>query len=204
MQRLVLEHLLNIRLGGLQITAICFRRAPTSVTHAPIASAAVHQTPFQRGLSMHSCDFDDSSQGGDVFWIDTEDQAKNTDQSEFSITDLAKEFGTTLRALRFYESRGLLTPVREGRKRIFSRADRDRLALILKGKKLGFTLTEISQMIEAQSGRASQHALKMSSEKCLGQIALFERQMREANEALAELRGMHRLLEGSQLKKAAS
>jgi len=153
---------------------------------------------------MHSCEFDDSSQGGNIFWIDTEDHAKNTDQSEFSITDLAKEFGTTLRALRFYESRGLLTPLREGRKRIFSRADRDRLALVLKGKKLGFTLTEISQMIEAQSGRASQHALKMSSEKCLGQIALFERQMREANEALAELRGMHGLLEGSQLKKAAS
>lgn len=153
---------------------------------------------------MHSCDFDDSSQGGDVFWIDSEDQAKSTDQSEFSITDLAKEFGITLRALRFYESRGLLTPVREGRKRIFSRMDRDRLTLILKGKKLGFTLTEISEMIEAQSGRATQHALKLSSEKCLGQIALFERQMREANEALAELRGMHRLLEGSQLKKAAS
>jgi DNA-binding transcriptional MerR regulator len=153
---------------------------------------------------MHSCDFDDSSQGGDVFWIDSEDQAKSSDQNEFSITDLAKEFGITLRALRFYESRGLLTPVREGRKRIFSRMDRDRLTLILKGKKLGFTLTEISEMIEAQSGRATQHALKLSSEKCLGQIALFERQMREANEALAELRGMHRLLEGSQFKKAVS
>src|SRR5438552_3162812 len=146
---------------------------------------------------MHSCDFDDSSRGEDVFWIDTEDQTKNSSQSQFSITDLAKAFGATLRALRFYESRGLLTPVREGRKRIFSRADRDRLALILKGKKLGFTLTEISEMIGAQSGGASQHGLKLSSEKCLGQIALFERQMREANEALVELRGMHRLLEGS-------
>jgi DNA-binding transcriptional MerR regulator len=153
---------------------------------------------------MHSCDFDDSSQSGDVFWIDSEDQAKKTAQSEFSITDLAKEFGITLRALRFYESRGLLTPVREGRKRIFSHADRDRLALILKGKKLGFTLTEISEMIEAQSGRATQHGLKMSSEKCLEQIALFERQMREASAALSELRGMHRLLQSSQLKKAAS
>ena len=152
---------------------------------------------------MHSCDFDDSAQGTDIFWIDSDDQAKNTAQSEFSITDLAKEFDVTLRALRFYESRGLLTPLRIGRKRIFSRADRDRLALVLKGKKLGFTLTEISEMIEAQAGRGTQHALKLSSDKCLGQIALFERQMREANEALAELRGMHRLLEGSQLKKAA-
>jgi DNA-binding transcriptional MerR regulator len=140
---------------------------------------------------MHSCDFDDSSQGGDVFWIDSENQAKNTDQSEFSITDLAKEFGITLRALRFYESRGLLTPVRQGRKRIFSRMDRDRLSLILKGKKLGFTLAEISQMIEAQSGHASEHALKLTAEKCLEQIAHFERQMREASEALTELRRIH-------------
>jgi DNA-binding transcriptional MerR regulator len=153
---------------------------------------------------MHSCDFDDSAQDGDIFWIDSDDQAKTTAQSQFSITDLAKEFDVTLRALRFYESRGLITPLREGRKRIFSRADRDRLALVLKGKKLGFTLTEISEMIEAQEGRGTQHALKLSSEKCLGQIALFEKQMREANEALAELRSMQRLLEGSQLKKAAS
>ena len=73
----------------------------------------------------------------------------------------------------------------QGRQRIFSRADRDRLALILKGKKLGFTLAEISEMIEAQAGRASEHALKLTAEKCLEQIAFFERQMREAGEALA-------------------
>jgi len=152
---------------------------------------------------MQSCDFNGSGEGADVFWIDSDDQAKNTTQSEFSITDLAKEFDVTLRALRFYESRGLLTPVREGRKRIFSRADRDRLALILKGKKLGFTLAEISEMIEAQAGRGTQHALKLSSEKCQGQIALFEKQVREANEALVELRSMHRLLEGSQAIKAS-
>jgi DNA-binding transcriptional MerR regulator len=142
---------------------------------------------------MHSCDFDDSAPESDVFWIDSDDPAKSTAQNEFSITDLAKEFGITLRALRFYESRGLLNPVRNGRKRIFSRADRDRLALILKGKKLGFTLSEISQMIEAQAGRATQHALKLSSEKCQGQIDFFERQMQEAGEALAELRRIDRV-----------
>ena len=152
---------------------------------------------------MHSCDFDDSS-ANDVVYIDTEEKTANPSQTEFTITDLAKEFSITLRALRFYESRGLLTPLREGRKRIFNRTDRDRLALVLKGKKLGFTLTEISQMLEAQEGRASQHALKLSSEKCLDQIALFERQVREASEALNELRNMQRLLEGSQPKKAAS
>ena len=93
--------------------------------------------------------------------------------------------------MRFYDTRGLLSPQRVGRRRIFTRADRDRLALIVKGKKLGFTLAEISQMIEAQAGRASAHALKLTAEKCLEQIEFFERQMREAGEALAELRRVH-------------
>ena len=157
---------------------------------------------------MHSCNPPDFLPAQDIFWVaaaPTDEPASNADATEqtFTITELAREFGLTHRALRFYDSRGLLSPHRHGRRRIFSRADRDRLALILQGKKLGFTLTEISEMIGAQSGRASQHALKLSSEKCLGQIALFERQMREANEALIELRGMHRLLQGPKLKKAA-
>jgi DNA-binding transcriptional MerR regulator len=114
-------------------------------------------------------------------------------KTEFSINELAREFSLTHRALRFYESRGLLSPQRDGRRRIFSRADRERLLVILKGKKLGFTLTEISEMVEAQAGRATQHGLKLTSEKCLEQIAHFERQIAEANEALAELRRIHAL-----------
>ena len=139
----------------------------------------------------------DSFTARDVFWIASppaEDQppgAESTEQTEYTIAELSKEFGLTLRALRFYHSRGLISPNREGRRRIFSRADRDRLALVVKGKKLGFTLTEISQMIEAQAGRANAHSLKLSADKCLEQIAFFERQMREAAEALTELREVH-------------
>lgn len=139
----------------------------------------------------------DSLSPQDVFWIAsprTEDHSNGsggTEQTEFTIAELSKEFGLTLRALRFYHSRGLISPQREGRRRVFSRADRDRLALIVKGKKLGFTLAEISQMIEAQSGRANAHTLKLSADKCLEQIAFFERQMREAAEALTELREIH-------------
>lgn len=139
----------------------------------------------------------DSLSAKDVFWIasppadDRPGGATGSEQTEFTIAELAKEFGLTLRALRFYDSRGLLAPQRDGRRRIFSSADRDRLALILKGKKLGFTLAEISQMTEAQSGRASAHTLRLTAEKCLEQIAFFERQMREAGEALAELRQIH-------------
>jgi len=133
----------------------------------------------------------------DVFWIaspssdDQSGSAKGGEKTEYTIAELAQEFGLTLRALRFYDSRGLLSRQREGRRRIFSRADRERLALIVKGKKLGFTLAEISQMTEAQSGRASAHTLKLTAEKCLEQIAFFERQMREAAEALIELREIH-------------
>jgi DNA-binding transcriptional MerR regulator len=131
----------------------------------------------------------------DGFWIDGEigQPAAAGDKTEFSINDLGNEFALTHRALRFYESRGLLNPRREGRRRIFSCADRDRLALVLKGKKLGFTLTEISQMIDAEAGRATQHGLKLTAEKCVEQIAHFERQIVEAEEALAELRRIHML-----------
>jgi DNA-binding transcriptional MerR regulator len=118
---------------------------------------------------------------------------RETTKSEFSINELAHEFSLTHRALRFYESRGLLSPERDGRRRIFNRADRERLIVILKGKKLGFTLTEISEMIEAQAGRATQHGLQLTSEKCMEQIAHFERQIAEATEALAELRRIQAL-----------
>jgi len=148
-------------------------------------------------IQVHSCNSTDSLPAQDVFWVasaaddETGGTGKVTEQTEFTITELAEEFGLTHRALRFYDTRGLLSPQRDGRRRVFSRADRDRLALILKGKKLGFTLAEISQMIEAQSGHASEQALKLSAGKCLEKIAHFERQMREAGEALAELRRIH-------------
>jgi DNA-binding transcriptional MerR regulator len=139
----------------------------------------------------------DSLAAQEIFWIaspQADDQSRGTngtEKTEYTIAELAQEFGLTLRALRFYHSRGLISPERDGRRRIFSRADRDRLALIIKGKKLGFTLTEISQMTEAQSGRVNAHTLKLTAEKCLEQIAFFERQMREAAEALTELRDIH-------------
>ena len=65
----------------------------------------------------------------------------------YSIRDLAKDFAVTTRALRFYEERGLLRPQRKGQSRIYSAADRVRLTLILRGKRLGFTLDESAELI---------------------------------------------------------
>ena len=142
---------------------------------------------------MHSCNPPLALAPNDVFWVDSEPKSTESEKDEFTINELANEFALTHRALRFYESRGLLSPRREGRRRFFSRADRRRLSLILKGKKLGFTLTEISQMVEAEAGRATQHGLKLTAEKCEEQIKHFERQIVEANEALEELRRIHAL-----------
>lgn len=67
---------------------------------------------------------------------------------EFSIRDLATEFGVTTRTIRFYEDQGLITPLRRGQQRIFSTRDRTRLKLILRGKRLGFSLAEIREIID--------------------------------------------------------
>lgn len=109
----------------------------------------------------------------------------------FTIGDLAREFDVTLRALRFYEDKGLLAPRREGLTRLYSAAERDRLAIILKGKKLGFTLAEIKAMVALREGTAgSGAALALTREKCVEQLALLEQQKIDVEEAIDELRQM--------------
>ena len=71
-----------------------------------------------------------------------------TERAEFSISDLAREFDITPRAIRFYEDQGLLTPRREGQRRIYTPRDRTRLKLTLRGKRLGLTLSEIRELID--------------------------------------------------------
>ena len=129
----------------------------------------------------------------DVFWVESSADPADArgDEPTYSIGDLARRFDVSLRALRFYESRGLLNPSREGLHRRYGRKDADRLTVILKAKKLGFTLAEIREMIAGGSDEASRHALKLSRKKCLEQIAVFERKLAETEEALAELRWIY-------------
>src|SRR5882757_8271067 len=70
------------------------------------------------------------------------------DREHYSITDLSIEFGVTARALRFYEDEGLIAPRRIGLVRIYSQRDRARLAWILRGKRVGFSLADIREMID--------------------------------------------------------
>lgn len=106
----------------------------------------------------------------------------------YTIGDLAREFGVTLRTLRFYEDRGLLSPRRDGTARIYDARDRERLSVILKGKQLGFTLTEIRAMLaEERSGNGPAMNLKLSLDQVEDQIQHLEQQKKEIEEALAEL-----------------
>jgi DNA-binding transcriptional MerR regulator len=113
------------------------------------------------------------------------------EESEFTIGELAREFGVTLRALRFYENKGLVNPRRNGNARIYSRSDRSRLAAILAGKKLGFTLSEIRAMIAAEQEPRDGESLKLTAEKCLEQIHILEKQQLNIKAALAELWRIH-------------
>lgn len=76
----------------------------------------------------------------------------------FSIGDLAEEFGVTTRAIRFYESRGLIAPQRQGANRCYTRRDRARLMLILRGKNLGFSLEDIAEYLSLYDSDPSQVA----------------------------------------------
>ncbi|MBZ6078612.1 MerR family transcriptional regulator [Microvirga puerhi] len=123
------------------------------------------------------------------FAVLSETRAEADDSRFYTIGDLAREFSVTLRTLRFYEDRGLLAPRREGTARIYDARDRDRLSVILKGKQLGFTLTEIRAMLAEERGNNGIAAnLNLSLSQIEDQITHLEQQRIEVEEALVELR----------------
>lgn len=114
-------------------------------------------------------------------------RAGTPDDIPMTIGDVANEFGMTLRALRFYESKRLVAPHRSGALRLYRRSDRDRIRLILTGRRLGFTLAEIYQLVSGPGGEG----LRLSREQCVAQINLLERQKRGLEVAIAELRQIY-------------
>jgi DNA-binding transcriptional MerR regulator len=116
-------------------------------------------------------------------------------QQLFTIGDLAREFSVSLRTLRFYEDRGLLSPYREGTARYYRDEDKSRLALILKGKHLGFTLGEIRDMLTSKrTGAQAPTSLTLNPEQIASQIHHLERQRMEIDQAIEELRATHQRL----------
>jgi DNA-binding transcriptional MerR regulator len=115
-------------------------------------------------------------------------------EQTYTITELAREFDVTPRAIRFYEDQGLLNPSRAGRARVYTKADRTRLKLTLRGKRLGLSLAEIKELISMHGGvensapqllrflvvladrRAALEQQREDIEAVLGEINVLEKQ----------------------------
>ncbi len=118
-------------------------------------------------------------------------------QTTFTIGELADEFDVTLRTLRFYEDKGLIKPHRQGLSRIYGRRDRARVRLILLGKKVGFSLDEIGEMLDLydlKDGRPLQ--LRVALARFGKQIETLRRRKADINAAISELKHTMALVEG--------
>ena len=127
---------------------------------------------------------------------DVHNDRMTVDAQTWSIAELAAEYDVTLRTIRFYEDRGLLTPERRGTVRVYHPRDRVRLGLILRGKRLGFSLDEIAtivDMYDAEPGEEGQ--LVYLLEQIGSRRAELEQRRRDIDETLAELAEVERRCE---------
>jgi len=108
-----------------------------------------------------------------------------------TIGELADEFGLTLRTIRHYEDEGLLSPRRDGMNRVYGHRDRARLALICRGKRLGFSLAEIKDFLNLYDGNDGQLGqMRYAQTLARRRISALERQLADVQQTLAELRGI--------------
>ena len=115
----------------------------------------------------------------------------------YTITQLCREFDVTPRTLRFYEQKDLLHPAREGMNRIFSHRDRARLSLILRGKKVGFSLDDIKEMLDLynlKDGQITQ--LQVAHTKGLSQLDHLKEQKIALDDAIGDLQRAIEIIEG--------
>ena len=120
----------------------------------------------------------------------------------FAIADLAKEFGISTRAIRFYEAKGLLSPERVGSTRVFRRRDRARLILILRGKRLGFSLRDISDYLSLYDADRTQRAqVNLLVEMVDQRMLMLEQQLADLETTISELREIKKLA-GERLAQA--
>ncbi len=128
------------------------------------------------------------------------DRPDALERERYTISDLTAEFGITARALRFYEEEGLIAPARHGLTRIYNKRDRARLAWILRAKNVGFSLTEVRDLIDLYDvgdGRVEQRRVAVI--RCREKIAQLTKQREDLDAAVSELTGFVTQIEALEL-----
>jgi DNA-binding transcriptional MerR regulator len=123
--------------------------------------------------------------------VDNQTASVQDMRQSYSVTQLAQELGITPRTIRFYEAKGLVAPQRAGAVRVFTRRDRARLLLVLRGKRLGFSLGDIREYLDLyDAGRNQTGQIKLLLERTQRRIHELESKRRDLDQTLAELRAV--------------
>ncbi|MFC7047756.1 MerR family transcriptional regulator [Emcibacter nanhaiensis] len=115
----------------------------------------------------------------------------NKKKPTYSISELSEEFGITPRTLRFYEDQKLISPKREGQSRIYSTADRARLAWIMRGKRVGFSIADMAEVLDLyyeEGGKIKQGQITLDA--CRERIETLEQQKKDIDETIEELKNI--------------
>jgi len=123
--------------------------------------------------------------------------AEPAESKTYSITQLSEEFSVTPRAIRFYEDKGLLHPRRDGQTRIYSQRDWVRLLLILRGKRVGFSLAELRDILDLYDlGDGQTEQIRRTLLIARNKMASLERQRQDIDQTMVELTNASTFLEG--------